>query len=184
EEVEPWKLGNAALLHRVPPAIQHRQVDPTVVEAVAIGPYHSRYAGRLEIQRGSSVNAGIRTRRVNRVRQRFWNVHAGPAHEVVHGVLEVIGCRVGKGQVVRQIRSEHDAAVPYGDEASQQHHAVLGEVVKVEGAAAIFAGRMRVGGEPGGGRRQLINCKFEHPKGQGPEDGILAAISSWDAGGT
>ena len=61
QEIEPREPGDAALLHREPPGIQHRQVDPAVIKAVAVGPYHARDPSSLEVKSRGSMSAGIGT---------------------------------------------------------------------------------------------------------------------------
>ena len=72
QEIEPPEPGDAALLHREPPGIQHWQVDPAVVKAVAVGSYHAPDPSSLEVKGRGSIATGVRTGLVERVRLRSW----------------------------------------------------------------------------------------------------------------
>ena len=119
QKVEPRKSSDTASLYRKPPIIQHRQMDPTVVEAVTIGPNHTCDASILKIERRGGISARVGTGFVDRVRLRVRGVHAGCVNECVNVPLEIVRCLIGIGQIFAQVRRKLNHPVLRPDEAPQ-----------------------------------------------------------------
>jgi hypothetical protein len=104
QKVKPRKLSDTASLYRNPPIIQHRQMDPTVVETVTIGPNHTCDASILKIEHRGGIFARVGTGFVDRVRLRVRGVHAGCVNERINVSLEIVRCLIGIGQIFAQVR--------------------------------------------------------------------------------
>ena len=90
---------------------------------------------------------------------------------------------VGRGQVGVEVGRKAGRAALDVHDAAQQRHTIVGELMQVQAAPAIFAGDVWVARKPGARRRQLVHGTRKEAKLRQPLHDILAPIAARHAAG-